>query len=113
MQADCTQIPYQLTGYFSKIATDYLEERPAIRPFYQHSISIEGIKAAIATARQGRAGRQRNTRKRASTDAAAYDPDDRSPQPYDTRFKMPILHRIRMIFIVEFGRPSRRVLKAC
>ena len=44
----------------------------------------EGIKAAIATARQRRAGRQRNTGKRSLTDAAAYDPDDRSPQLYDT-----------------------------
>ena len=73
----------------------------------------EGIRAAIATARQGRAGRQRNTRKRSSMDAAAYDPDNRSPQLYDTHFKMPILHRIRMIFFVEFGRPSRRVSKSC
>ncbi len=52
MQADCTQIPYQLTGYFSKIVTDYLEERPAIRPFYQHSVSIEGIQAAIEARKQ-------------------------------------------------------------
>ncbi len=47
MQTDCTHIPYQLTGYFSKIVTDYLEEHPDILPFYAHSVSLEGIANAI------------------------------------------------------------------
>lgn len=52
MQADCTQIPYQQTGFFSKIATDYLAENPAIQPFYQHSVTLEGIQNAIDARRQ-------------------------------------------------------------
>lgn len=47
MQADCTQIPYQQTGYFSKIATDYLAEAPEIKQFYKHSVNLQGIQEAI------------------------------------------------------------------
>ena len=40
-------IPYQATGYFSKIITDYIAGNPMLQPFYEHPVSIEGIKAAI------------------------------------------------------------------
>jgi len=52
MQADCTQIPYQLTGYFSKIVTDYLAGNPNLQPFYNHAVTIEGIEAAIKARHQ-------------------------------------------------------------
>lgn len=52
MQADCTQIAYQQTGWFSKIVTDYLDENPAITPFYKHSVNIQGIQAAIKARQQ-------------------------------------------------------------
>lgn len=52
MQADCTQIAYQQTGWFSKIVTDYLDENPAIKPFYKHSVNIHGIQAAIEARQQ-------------------------------------------------------------
>lgn len=44
---DCTYLPYQQTGYYSKLITDYLDGHKALRPFYEHAISIDGIKAAI------------------------------------------------------------------
>lgn len=52
MQADCTQIPYQQTGFFSKIATDYLAENPAIQPFYKYSVNLAGIQNAIDARKQ-------------------------------------------------------------
>ena len=44
---DCTYLPYQQTGYFSKLITDYLQRSANLRSFYEHEVSIEGIKAAI------------------------------------------------------------------
>jgi uncharacterized protein YllA (UPF0747 family) len=44
---DCTYLPYQQTGYYSKLITDYLQRSEALRTFYEHDVSIEGIKAAI------------------------------------------------------------------
>lgn len=40
-------IPYRQTGKFSKITLDYIEQASALRPFYEHEVSIEGIKAAV------------------------------------------------------------------
>ena len=39
--------PYEATGYFSKMITDYIAGNPMLQPFYEHPVSIEGIKAAI------------------------------------------------------------------
>lgn len=44
---DCTYLPYQQTGYFSKLITDYLQRNEALRSFYEHEVSLDGIKAAI------------------------------------------------------------------
>lgn len=46
---DCTStlVPYQHTGYFSKIVLNYLDQSPLLREFYEHDVNIEGIKAAI------------------------------------------------------------------
>ena len=49
---DCTYLPYQQTGYFSKTITDYLDKKETLQPFYQHEVSVEGIRAAIQQ-RQG------------------------------------------------------------
>ncbi len=43
----CTYFSYQQTGYFSKTILDYLDKKDTLQPFYQHEVSIEGIKAAI------------------------------------------------------------------
>lgn len=45
--AATTYIPYSETGYYSKIITDYLQQSPELKPFYQHEVTIEGVKAAI------------------------------------------------------------------
>lgn len=52
MNASCTYLPYKQTNAFSKIALDYLAGSQALRPFYQHPVSIEGIKAAIEARKQ-------------------------------------------------------------
>ncbi len=40
-------IPYQQTGYFSRIITDYLSGNGFLRNFYNHPVTSEGIDAAI------------------------------------------------------------------
>jgi bacillithiol synthase len=42
------QVAYPLTGYFSKLVSDYLEANQNIAPFYTHPPNLEGIKEAIA-----------------------------------------------------------------
>ncbi|NNV57819.1 bacillithiol biosynthesis cysteine-adding enzyme BshC [Limnovirga soli] len=51
MESNCTHVSYEQTGYFSKLATDYISGAPALQPFYQHQVNIKGIQDAI-TARQ-------------------------------------------------------------
>lgn len=40
-------VEYRQTGFFSKIVLDYLKGDDKLVPFYEHPVSIEGIKAAI------------------------------------------------------------------
>lgn len=47
MDFTASSIPYTATGYFSDIICDYLKEAPAIRPYYQHPVSLDGLEAAI------------------------------------------------------------------
>jgi len=47
MQTNCTYIPYSETNDFSKLVLDYLTEKEDVRSFYQHPVSLEGIKASI------------------------------------------------------------------
>jgi bacillithiol synthase len=47
-----TSLPYQQTGYFSKIISDYLDGSANLRPFYHHPVSLEGIKSAIQERKQ-------------------------------------------------------------
>ena len=51
MDQTANYLPYERTGYFSKIVSDYLSQSPLLKPFYQHTPDLEGIKASI-TARQ-------------------------------------------------------------
>jgi bacillithiol biosynthesis cysteine-adding enzyme BshC len=41
------RIPYQQTGYFSGLITDYLSGNEFLKFFYEHPVSPEGIEAAI------------------------------------------------------------------
>ena len=40
-------IAYDQTGYFSETVTDYIAAAEKLQPFYTHSVSLDGIKAAI------------------------------------------------------------------
>ncbi len=46
---DCisTRIPYRQTGVFSKIATDYIDQAEAIKPFFHYSPAISGLQQSI------------------------------------------------------------------
>jgi bacillithiol biosynthesis cysteine-adding enzyme BshC len=41
------QVAYPLTGYFSRLVSDYLETNQKLAPFYNHPPNMEGIKAAM------------------------------------------------------------------
>ena len=47
MNFSSQNITYQETGFFSKIVLDYISGNDLLKPFYQHAVSIDGIKAAI------------------------------------------------------------------
>ncbi len=46
------RLPYRQTNCFTKIILDYLDHAPGLKPFYDHTPSLQGIQKAIA-------GRQR------------------------------------------------------
>lgn len=48
MHPKANYLPYESTGYFSKIVSDYLSQSSLLQPFYQHAPTVEGIKASIA-----------------------------------------------------------------
>jgi bacillithiol biosynthesis cysteine-adding enzyme BshC len=52
MDFRATHFPYRLTGYFSKIILDYLDEASSLQSFYSHPVSLEGIKSAIVLRQQ-------------------------------------------------------------
>ena len=51
MDQPANYLPYQSTGFFSKIVTDYLQQSALLQPFYLHPPTLEGIKKAV-TARK-------------------------------------------------------------
>ena len=44
----CEHINYRDTGYFSKLMIDYIHDDDKLKEFYSHSVSVEGIKEAVA-----------------------------------------------------------------
>ncbi|MDG1477856.1 MAG: bacillithiol biosynthesis BshC, partial [Vicingaceae bacterium] len=42
-----THIPYQETGYFSKLMSDYLEGENDLKPFYNNDCNIESFEKQI------------------------------------------------------------------
>ena len=48
MSFKAAHISYKQTGYYSSLITDYLENDPILRNYYNHTPDIEGIKASIA-----------------------------------------------------------------
>ena len=47
-----TQIPYQQTGYFSKLIVDYLDGKNELKPFYNHHCTIDDFKKVIEERKQ-------------------------------------------------------------
>ena len=47
MDCTATHLPYSATGCFSKIVTDYLERSSSLRSFYEHDVTLDGVRAAI------------------------------------------------------------------
>ncbi len=47
MNATPTAIAYRETGFYSRLILDYLQGSEALKPFYTHAVSADGIKAAI------------------------------------------------------------------
>ncbi len=47
MNHTSTRIPYERTGYFTKIVSDYLNQSASLQPFYKHNANLEGIQQAI------------------------------------------------------------------
>ena len=47
MNTNCQYIPYQHTGYFSRMVADYLQQDEKIQPFYKHPVTIDGLRSAI------------------------------------------------------------------
>jgi len=52
MKAHSDSVPYQDTGFFSKLIIDYLEKDNGLFPFYTHMPDMEGLKASIASRKQ-------------------------------------------------------------
>jgi len=49
MDCTATRIPYRQTNAFSTIALDYIDQAAALKPFYAHPPSLQGIQKAIAS----------------------------------------------------------------
>lgn len=47
METHCSYIPYEQTGYFSKLVIDYLNNAPQLQPFYNFQTTTEGIESSI------------------------------------------------------------------
>ena len=52
MECTSTRLPYRQTGAFSKIALDYIDQSAALKPFYTHPPTLQGIKKAIEVRKQ-------------------------------------------------------------
>jgi len=48
MNQPANYLPYESTGYFSKIVSDYLQQSVLLQPFYRYAPDLEGIKNSIA-----------------------------------------------------------------
>ncbi len=47
MNFTAQRVPYQQTGYFSRIITDYLNGNEFLKDYYEHPVTFTGIEAAI------------------------------------------------------------------
>ena len=54
MDCTATRIPYRQTNYFSKTILDYIDQAPALKPYFAYPPSLQGIKKAIEDRKQFR-----------------------------------------------------------
>jgi bacillithiol biosynthesis cysteine-adding enzyme BshC len=47
MECTSTRLPYRQTGAFSKIALDYIDQAVALKPFFSHPPTIQGLQKTI------------------------------------------------------------------
>ena len=52
MDCTSTRLSYAKAGVFSKIATDYVSQAADLRPFFQHTPTLDGIRKAISERQQ-------------------------------------------------------------
>lgn len=52
MDCTSTRLSYAKAGVFSKIATDYVSQAADLRPFFQHTPTMDGIRKAISERQQ-------------------------------------------------------------
>lgn len=52
MDCTSTRLPYRQTGAFTKIALEYIDQSPALKPFFAHPPSLKGIQKAIEARKQ-------------------------------------------------------------
>lgn len=52
METNCEYVSYESTGYFSKMMIDYVKGDEKLKPFFEHPVSIEGIKQSIEARKQ-------------------------------------------------------------
>ena len=48
MDCTATRIPYRQTNHFSRIVLDYIDQAPALKPFFANAPSADGLQKAIA-----------------------------------------------------------------
>ncbi len=58
MEVNCSNIAYQDTGFFSKIAIDYLNNAKELQPFLLHQPNLQGIQQAITARKNFATNRQ-------------------------------------------------------
>ena len=58
MQSISSCLAYNKTNYFSSIVLDYIKGQQELKPFYNHPVSLEGIKAAISERKAANTNRQ-------------------------------------------------------
>lgn len=52
MDCTSTRLPYRQTGIFSSIALDYIDQAAALKPFFTHPPTLQGIQKAIDARKQ-------------------------------------------------------------
>lgn len=48
MDCSAQYLPYENTGYFSKIVQDYLQQQENLKPYYLHEANLVGVQSAMA-----------------------------------------------------------------